>query len=234
MPALTRAEMHVALDLELDILNSSQMTRLDAPIKDYFLNQAIEYIIRDVIRNVNFPNEDKRVPTMSLTKGEILNKYNAIHTLIVDSPLTLISGGSNTGKIVKYTLPEAMHKFESSYSIVTPLNCASVSNIELANLLPDIGDIATFNNNPFGGGKKYMATSLIGDTLEVHNLSRYTIVSTNIVYIAKPAKLDATPTDCNLPESMHNEVVKRAATTLASITNEQYQAILNELKENKA
>ena len=122
MPARTRAEMHIGLDLALEVLNASPSNRMDPAIKDYFLNRTITEYIKEVIARANKPDESKRVPLKILTHGDILAKYNDIYTLIkIDEsilPSTVIDNN-----FYQYTLPTDLLRFEASYTNVRPLDC---------------------------------------------------------------------------------------------------------------
>lgn len=124
MSSRTRADMHIGLDLILETLNSAPSNRLDASVKDYFLNSTISKFVRNVIDKANNPDELKRVSFKILTYGDILNKYNDIYTLVkvdeVNVPtLPLVSDNYSI-----YILPTDLFRFEASYSYIKSLDCA--------------------------------------------------------------------------------------------------------------
>lgn len=94
MPARTRAEMHILLDVELEILQSSQFNTLDPAAKDLLLQGAVDDFIKETIDNANPPNPTKRIPGGVVTYQDTLAKYNAIHTLIEESELVSRVAGS--------------------------------------------------------------------------------------------------------------------------------------------
>lgn len=87
MPALTRDEMHIKLDVELEAVQSSQFNYLDPPVKDIWFNLTINNFIQEVIDSANRPNPSKRLPAGVVLYKDVISKYNAIHTLIKDKPL---------------------------------------------------------------------------------------------------------------------------------------------------
>ena len=122
MPLRTRADMHIGLDLALEILNATPTNRLDPAIKDYFLNRTITTFVKNVIAEANKPDESKRVPFRLLTYGDINNKYNDIYTLIkVDDTLLPITEIDNT--FFQYILPTDLLRFETSFANVRPIDC---------------------------------------------------------------------------------------------------------------
>ena len=104
---------------------------------------------------------------------------------------------------------------------------------ELQNVLISLYDRATFNNNPFGGKKKLIATYIDSTGLKVDILNRYAVSKFNMIYIKKPAVLTSSPTiiNCDLPESVHDDIVEDTAKFIAAaVTSGNYEHILNEVK----
>ena len=358
MPIRTRADMHIGLDLALEVLNATPMNRMDPAVKDFFLNRTISTFVNDVIRKANEPDELKRVPFRILTHGDILSKYNDIYTLIkVDDSLLPLTEIDNN--FYQYILPTDLLKFESSFSKIRPLDCitypsatkptltnssgagtaqaglhyyfvtymygtletdinginvtsltiganknaeltaiplgltgctarkiyrsklndpwykgylvttldngvtqttstytdtatdASLTTLyggnthdtELTNLLLNVYDIISFNNNPFGGKRKYIGsiletnpTTLLSGYLKIYHLQRYAVSKVGIIYIKKPARLTSSPDimNCDLPESTHDKIIDDTAKYIAAITTSgNYQALLNEAKQNQ-
>jgi hypothetical protein len=346
MPIRTRAEMHIGLDLILNVLNATPSNRLDPAVKDYFLNRTISEFVKNEVDKVNKPDESKRVPFRILTYGDILNKYNSLYTLIkVDDtlrPLTIIDNN-----FYQYTLPSDLSKFEGSFCNVRPLECItypsaivptvtnssgagtataglhyyvitfvyptletdinginSVSitvgaskNVELTNIplglagctarkiyrskvgdpwyklyyvgtisgntttiytdsatdasltvlytgnlhdtqlynaLLNTYDIIPFNNNPYGGKRKYIGTIVDNIGLKVYHNQRYAISKVGIIYIKKHAVLTSSPLpiDCDLPESVHDTIVEDTAKFISAAVNSgNYQQLLMEAKQ---
>lgn len=346
MAIRTRSDMHIGLDLILNVLNATPTNRLDPPIKDYFLNMTIANFVKDVINKANRPDENKRVPFRILTYGDILNKYNDIYTLIKEDdsllPVTPISDNS----YYLYNYPSDLFRFETSYSKVCPLNCVtysaataptltnggagsvnigthyyfvvfvyadgvsdvnaesvssiaitgSTATINLSNIplgstgctarriyrtsangiwytaklvgtIPDntsticvdniadsslgaVGfnnlndtvlpnvllstyDVASFNLNPFGGKRKYIATTLQTNGIKVYHLGRYSLSKFGMIYIKTPAVLTSSPTtvNCDLPESVHDKIVEDTAKFIAAaVGNGTYEHLLMEAK----
>lgn len=348
MPVRTRTDMHIGLDVALEVLNASPTNRLDPAIKDYFLNRTINEYVKGVIAKANKPDESKRVPLRTLTHGDILSKYNDIYTLIkIDEsilPSTVIDNN-----FYQYTLPTDLLRFEASYTNVRPIDCitypaatpptlansvgagtvdagahkyaitfvyptvetdiiassiasitvSSSKNVELTNiplgltgctarkiyrtkllgnwyvmylvatindnittiytdsatdaslttlysgnthdtqlpnLLLETYDIIAFNNNPYGGKKKYIGTILetnstvLYGTLRVYHNQRYAISRLGIIYIKKPATL-TTGVDCDLPVSVHDTIVDETAKFISAATvSGNYQQLLMEAK----
>jgi len=346
MAVRTRSDMHIGLDLILNVLNATPTNRLDPPIKDYFLNMTIGNFVKEVINKANRPDETKRVPFRILTYGDILNKYNDIYTLIKeDDSLLPITPIANSFHYL-YNYPSDLLRFETSYSNVCPVDCItypaatspsltnagagnvnvgqhhyfvvfvyadgvsdvnaeSISSITIAssaatvnitniplgstgctarriyrtsindkwynakllttisdnvttsysdniadsglgaigfnnqndtvlpNVLLNTYDVIAFNLNPFGGKRKYIATTLQSDGIKVYHLGRYSFSKFGIVYIKKPAVLTSSPTpvNCDLPESVHDKIVEDTAKFIAAVTaNGTYQHLLMEAK----
>lgn len=114
--------MHIALDVALDIIDANPMNRLDPGAKDLILNKTIDNFVDSVIAKANMPDENKRVPFRILTYGDILAKYNDLYTLITieDNVLPQLPIANSFSR---YTLPTNLFKFETSYSVVRPLDC---------------------------------------------------------------------------------------------------------------
>ena len=306
MPQLSRSDMHIMLDVALEVLQGSQFNRLDSPIKDIWLNATIDDFIKETIDSANKPNPSKRLPAGVVTYNDIISKYNDIRTLISTKELTNgsseryiaissisgngtivtintinyhalqtgdkvivtnISGGSGiwngTFTIIKVTdnqftfsstgvgtpsftntsiayefvrdyqafvLPSNLYHFESSSSLVTPLTC-SIANV-ISNVLLTTYDIASYNDNPFGGGGKNMATSIIGEELRIYNLNRYNILKINLLFIKTPAKLTSSPqvVNCDLPANVHTKIVELTARKIAAFNNnDNFQPIATEI-----
>lgn len=126
MPSRTRAEMHIGLDLILETLNSTPSNRMDAAIKDYFLNATITKFVKNVIDKANAPDELKRIPFRILTYGDILNKYNDIYTLIKVDEVNVPTLPLTDDNYSIYSLPTDLFRFEASYSYVKALDCSTI------------------------------------------------------------------------------------------------------------
>lgn len=348
MPIRTRADMHIGLDLALEVLNSTPTNRMDPAVKDFFLNRTITEYVKGVVKNANEPDENKRVPFRILTHGDILSKYNDIYTLIkVDDSLLPLARIDNN--FYQYTLPSDIFRFEASYTNVRPVDCvtypsaiaptvanssgagtvtaglhyyfvifvypteetditsvniasltvASSKNVELTNiplgltgctarkiyrtkvsepwyrgrlittlnnntattftdtltdaqlgdeyagnthdtelnnLLLSTYDVISFNQNSYGGKRKYIATILESTVIRVYHLQRYIISKFGIIYVKNPAILTSSPgvVNCDLPSSVHDRIIDDTAKYISAAVNSgNYPALLNEAKENK-
>ena len=107
----------------LNTLNATPTNRLDPAVKDYFLNRTISEFVKSAIRKANSPDEDRRVPFRILTHGDILNKYNDIYTLIKEDDTLLPISHDNYSFLYNY--PSDLYRFETSYSVVCPLDCVN-------------------------------------------------------------------------------------------------------------
>lgn len=350
MPIRTRSDMHIGLDLVLETLNATPTNRMDAPVKDYYLNMTITEFVKNTINRANKPDEDKRIPFRILTYGDILNKYNDIYTLIKTDD-TLIPSSTNS-EYYLFTLPTDLYRFETSFTNVRPIDCityssataptvalagsgagnvdngihkyivtfvypsgdtdaivtgvtsvtvtdkttngkVSITNIplgstgctarkiyrtvaggnwynakllttisdntttsysdniadsslttalpsnsndtQLPNILSNTYDVIAFNNNPFGGKKKYIGTTIDTNGFKLYNLNRYAIGRVGIIYIKTPAVLTSTPgvIDCDLPASVHDQIVNDTAKFIAAaVASGNYEQLLMEAKEN--
>jgi hypothetical protein len=348
MPVRTRTDMHIGLDIALDVLNASPTNRLDPAIKDYFLNRTINEYVKGVIAKANTSDETKRIPIRALTHGDILSKYNDIYTLIkIDE--SILPSTSIDNNFYQYILPTDLLRFESSYSFVRPVDCITYpattpptltnssgagtvdagihkyaitfvyptvetdiiassitsitvgasKNVELTNILPGLTgctarkiyrtkllgnwyvmylvttianntatiytdsatdaslttlytgnthdtqltnlllstyDIVSFNDNPYGGKKKYIGSilesnsTLLSGNLRIFHNQRYAISRVGIIYVKKPAIL-ISGTDCDLPVSVHDTIVDETAKFIAaSSMSGNYQQLLMEAK----
>lgn len=105
--------------------------------------------------------------------------------------------------------------------------------VALPNVLLNSYDVTSFNINPFGGKKKYIATSLHNEGIKVYHLNRYNLTKFGVVYIKKPALLTSSPgiINCDLPDSTHDEIVENTAKFIAAaVANNNYEFLLNEAK----
>jgi hypothetical protein len=232
MPIRTRAQMHIGLDLGLSILNSNPTNRLDPVIKDFFLNRTISEFVKTEISKGNKPDENKRVPFRILTYGDIINKYNNLRTLIKIKDDTAPDAEIDTS-FRDYTLPTDLFRFETSYSIIKPIECNNVTYVTLPNPLLDTYDIISFNNNPYGGKRKYIGTILVNNKLRVYHLGRYTFNKLGMIYIAKSAVLTSSPiiVDCDLPDSVHDTIIDDTVKFIsAAVSSGNYQQLLMEAK----
>ena len=184
MPVRTRADMHIGLDLALEVLNATPTNRMDPAVKDYFLNRTISEFVKDVINKANTPDETKRVPFRLLTHGDILNKYNDIYTLIkVDdtvTPLTIIDNN-----FYQYTLPTDLLRFEASYSVVLPTNCNiyPISNVISAALGSGAGNV--------DNGQHYYFITYMYGTVET-NITSASVANATVVDKAVNGKISLT------------------------------------------
>ena len=221
--------MRLGVDLQLEALQGDQFNKLDYPIKDFFLNAAIADFIKENIDSANPPNTQRRSPGGVVTYKDIINKYNNIRTIIKTVDIlasSFVVPGGAPAYFNEINLPTDLLYFETSLSNVT----VGTKTGYISNLTPETYDIAAFNNDSYGGKKKYMASYIYGSTLRLYNLSRYTINSVSIFYVCKPVQL-STGVDCNLPEETHNEIVNRAARYIAGVqSNPNYQFLANEDK----
>jgi hypothetical protein len=159
MPVRTRADMHIGIDLGLEILNATPFNRLDPAIKDYFLNKTISEFVKNVIAKANKPDENKRVPFRILTYGDISAKYNDIYTLIkVDDNILPLTEIDNS--FYQYILPSDLFRFESSFANVRPIGCITY---------PSAGKPTLANSAGAGtvdAGIHYYAITFVYPTLE--------------------------------------------------------------------
>jgi len=110
---------------------------------------------------------------------------------------------------------------------------------ELPNLLLSTYDIIAFNNNPYGGKRKYIGTIIenngaVTGYLKLYHLNRYSINRIGIIYIKKPAVLTSSPSpvNCDLPESVHDKIVDDTAKFIsAATTSGNYEQLLMEAKQ---
>jgi hypothetical protein len=346
MPVRTRSDMHIGLDLILNVLNATPSNRLDPAVKDYFLNRTISEFIKSEVDKTNKPDESKRVPFRILTYGDIINKYNNLYTLIkVDDTLRPLAITDNN--FYQYTLPSDLSRFEGSFCNVRPLECitypsatkptvanssgagtvdagvhyyvvtfvyptletdingvnvasitittsknaeltaiplgltgctarkiyrtkvsdpwyklyyvgtlsgnttttytdsatdasltvlysGNLNDTQLTNPLLNTYDIIGFNNNPYGGKRKYIGTIIDNTGLKLYHLQRYAISKVGVIYLKKPAILTSSPTpvDCDLPESVHDNIVEDTAKFISAAVNSgNYQQLLMEAKQ---
>ena len=103
---------------------------------------------------------------------------------------------------------------------------------DLPNMLVSAYDIIGFNQNPFGGKKKYIGTVSEQNGLRLYNNNRYAISRVGIIYIRRPAILNNVPTNCDLPSSVHNAIVDSAAKYIAAaVAAGTYEQLLMEAKD---
>lgn len=120
-------------------------------------------------------------------------------------------------------------------SLVT-IGYSNLNDTQLPNVLLDLYDIIAFNSNPYGGKGKYIGTIIENGGLQLYHLNRYAISKVGIIYVKKPAILTSSPSiiNCDLPESVHDEIVDDTARFIAAaITSGNYQQLLMEAKEKK-
>lgn len=178
MPSRTRAEMHIGLDLILETLNSTPSNRMDAAIKDYFLNSIITKFVKNVIDKANAPDEFKRVPFRILTYGDILNKYNDIYTLIKVDEVNIPTLPLIDNNYSIYSLPTDLFRFEASYSYIKPIECAVT-----AATAPTVALAGTGAGNVDDGIHKYAIIFVYPDgdsNLDYDNIATVTVVDKSI------------------------------------------------------
>ena len=184
MPVRTRADMHIGLDLALDVLNGSPTNRLDPAIKDYFLNRTITEFVKGVIAKANKPDESKRVPLRILTYGDILSKYNDLYTLIKTDESVLPTTTTDIN-YYQYIFPTDLFRFETSYSFVRPIDCITYAAAGVPTLANSSG-AGTVD----AGLHYYFVTFLYGTTetdLNVNNIASITVgASKNVELTAIP------------------------------------------------
>lgn len=171
--------MHIGLDLILETLNSTPSNRLDAAVKDYFLNATISKFVRNVVDKANNPDELKRVPFRILTYGDIVNKYNDIYTLIKVDEVNVPTLPLVDSNYSIYSLPSDLFRFETSYSYVKSVDCAATPAIAPTVALAGVGA-----GNVDNGVHKYAITFVYptGDTgLDYSGIATVTVTdkSTN-------------------------------------------------------
>lgn len=220
--------MHLGLDFVLESLNSSPTNRLDPPIKDFFINRTISAFVKDEVKRLNQPDENKRVPFRILTYGDILEKYNNLHTLITSEESSSLS---ITDSICTVSFPEDLFRFEASYSKITAVNCTATAT--LPNVLVSIYDIIALNRNPFAR-RSFLSSTIEDSSLKIYIPTIYTLDTVGIIYIKKPAVLTSSPeiVNCDLPESVHETIVDLTAKFIsAAIASGNYQQLLMEAKQ---
>lgn len=115
-------------------------------------------------------------------------------------------------------------------SLTVPYN-GNQHDTELPNVLVAPYDIIAFNQNPFGGKKKYIGTVVEQLGLRLYNNNRYAINRVGFIYIRRPAILNDVPTNCDLPTSVHNLIVDSAAKYIAAaVAAGTYEQLLMESK----
>lgn len=174
MPIRTRSDMHIGLDLILEVLNATPTNRIDPAVKDFFLNRTITQIVKDVINKNNTPDETKRVPFRVLTYGDILNKYNDIYTLVKVDDTLLPTLPLVDNSYYNYILPSDLFRFEGSYSLVRPIDCITY----LGAIAPT--SVLSSGAGNVDNGKHYYFVTFIYPTLETDingiNVSNATVI----------------------------------------------------------
>jgi hypothetical protein len=122
---------------------------------------------------------------------------------------------------------------DSGLGVVAATN---LLDTQLPNVLTNTYDIISFNNNPFGGQRKYIGTILSTNGLHIYHLNRYAINRIGVIYIKKPAILTSSPTvvNCDLPESTHDTIITNTAKFIAAaVSSGNYEQLLMEAKLNE-
>lgn len=222
MAALTRDEMHIKMDLGLNILNSNRLGKLAPEAKDLILNGIIDTYVNDIIRKLDSANQSQRVPGGIILYDDVIAKYNDLRTLIKDSIIIPTIVASNYEINLATSIP-TLFKFETAIANAVITSCNKIRNIPIA--FPDQYSLGSYNIHPYGASRKYPSGTIRDNKLIVSVNPKYTVGTITIIYIKTPAKL-ASGTNCDLPPELHTEVVERAIKYIAATSdNSNYQNI---------
>ena len=115
---------------------------------------------------------------------------------------------------------------------LTTLYSGNSNDTQLPNVLLNTYDIIAFNNNPFGGKRKYIGTIIeTPNYLRLYHNQRYAISKVGVIYVKRPAILSSIVTQCDLPEATHDQIITDTAKFISAATaNGNYEQLLTEAK----
>lgn len=149
MPQRTRDEMHIMLDAELEILQSSKFNQIDPAAKDIYLNTVQDEFIKEAIDEITEYQLTKRIPQGSLTYPDIIKFYNKLHTLITRLNLTITTIDSDTVRNLSFNSNGFTYNATTRELIVT---CTSVHGLRVNQPI-----IISYN---YSGGQTYKTVTV--------------------------------------------------------------------------
>tara|TARA_R100000742_G_C4279326_1_gene103597 strand:+ start:2509 stop:3153 length:645 start_codon:yes stop_codon:yes gene_type:complete len=213
---MTITEMHKLADLLIDKANAPWFTSEE---KDMFINLAIKQIV-DVNYREFEKNEEARAKLNTIVRTTNLGSVAQVDlTAITDFRYTLALKGT------------------------TPDSCGNLVSRKISPVQWD--DEAGNQNDPFNKNSDtnlgYVQENIVGTGNVLKILSDTTPTNVTLVYLKTPVDVDASSApivDCELPDSVHEEVVNLAVRKMLGTVESQiqYQMQANEIaseNENK-
>lgn len=243
---MTISEMHTAVKLGLDKTEGLAYAAFEPEELDFWLNEAIDRFIKTRYSGVNskqesFEQSQKRVEDLrSLVKEIVLTP--------TESPATESSGGytisfkPNSWHIDEDDLP-ADYMFFLNDEVAISFNHPVTGNSTTLRTYPILCTSDTYStkvNDPYSEHRLHLGIArplrmFSSKGVELITDGQYDITDYFLKYLRKPAVVDiGTPTDCDLPEHTHREIVLLAVKILIeNIESPRYQSTSIELTQNE-
>jgi hypothetical protein len=208
---MTIANMHIGVKLELDKTDSLELAAFEPEEIDFWLNNAIRRFVK--LRYDEFEHTQKRIDDL-----RTLTKHDAdITPYVSDYP----NGYSfNLPSDYWFTLSEECKIKVTATEVESRQGITECTLDEYSEKIED----------PFSEHILHYQTA---KPIRIYNVNSVELVSDGtyianayyLTYLKKPDEVSVTsPTDCNLPEHTHDEIVKLAANMmLENIEQPRYQ-----------
>lgn len=238
---MTRAEMHIAFDLELDKTSNLTNPSYEPEEKDFWLNSAISKFVKTRYSGFNvkkkgFEQDQKRIDDLrTLVKEKTIDSLTISSTkpnaFIADLTSLTISGVPDTD----------VYMFTVSEEVTITFDSNTTNDIlkKSTGLRQGVTEVTANNyrshiDNPYSEHVLHYEKAkplrlFLGNTVELITDGNYKVTEYHIRYIAKPQVISSS-VDCDLPDTVHDEIVKIAVNmALENIEQPRYQSHLNEL-----
>jgi len=205
--------MHTGFDLEIDKSSSLYNPQFEDSEKDFWLTSAIQTFTKTRysgfnVKRESFEQTQKRIDDLrTLVVEEIITGANI--TAGTDKPNSFIADLTSLSNDYWFTLGE-----EVTVNF-TPFGGSSAQDFRFGVKECTTDIYREKIDDPYSEHVlHYNAARPLrlfqGDNVELITDGNYDVTSYHIRYLKAPAELDDTPTNCDLPEHTHPEIVKMA------------------------
>ncbi len=224
--------MHTSFKILLDKEDTLNFPNFEPEHIDYFLNEEGQ----DVLVKQRYSG---RVDAKSQALEETQKRTDDLRVLITD--VTILPEAVNVANkpnALFFTLPTDYWFAINEEANISYEDCSGASTTSRINVKPITHDKYTkVIRDPFKGpSKKELLRLMYQNSAELIFPTGVTITNYKLRYIRKPQRISLSlDVDCELPDYLHQEVVKTAVASAIRTTQSsaEYQKILNELNKQE-
>ena len=221
---MIRSEMHTAFDLEIDKSSSLYTPQFEDTEKDFWLTSAIQTFSKTRYSGLNVKGESFE---------QTQKRIDDLRTLVVEETISsLTSGDKPNSYFADLTTLANDYWFTLGEEVTinfTPFGGSSAQDYRFGITECTTDRYRDKIDDPYSEHVLHYNEAkplrlFQGDDVELIGDGNYTITDYHIRYLKAPAEVNDTPTDCDLPEHTHPEIVKMAANmALENIEQERYR-----------